>query len=672
MSLASQSKLFISFIIFIAIISAALSYNATRNTGIRIQNNNEMGKIAQGIFELNLLTTEFMSFRSRRAKEQWTLRHASVTNLLLHSMSNHRQINTNRLSRLRKNLAKMRKHFLSITFAASKNQFLNEQQNLKYVNSINTQMRLISQQIVADVNTLARQSLIKLQDAENEARILHSLSLVLVTLVSLGMLVWVHKQFLKPILSLKESASKLSKGQYDIKIPLKNKNEVTELSRSFNTLSDSISEKINQLTEQANNLEKSNLNLENAYRSIKSGELRYSTIFSSAMDGLITIDSGGTIQETNPAAESLFGYGSGELVGRNVKILVPSPHKEKHDSYIDNHNRTGINKIIGIGRDVEGLHKNGDLIPISLSISKMHIEDKIYYSAVTRDISLEIASREQLLASNFRLEAANKELESYAYSISHDLRSPLRTIDGFSMILQEDFGDEFSDEAKAYLNRIRKGTGKMGELIKNLLQMSRITQENLDFVRINLSEIAEDEIAKLKIEYPKLDIIFYCEKNLVTYADKALIQAVLENLLSNSVKYSSKNNVCEIYFYSRTTNGRTEYCIKDNGVGFDMKHSDKLFTPFQRLHKVKDFDGSGIGLATVQRIISRHNGTIRGESSIDEGASFYFTLDAHPTHNNYKTTDPSVTNLNSISDSAVTNEASKSSLPIREKENIIA
>lgn len=224
------------------------------------------------------------------------------------------------------------------------------------------------------------------------------------------------------------------------------------------------------------------------------------------------------------------------------------------------------------------------------------------------------------------LESTNIELESYAYSISHDLRSPLRTIDGFSLILEEDFAHQLDDEAKGYLQRIRSGTEKMGTLIRELLKMSRISKEELNKINVDLSEIANNEIGKLKSLYPDKPIEFSCQDKMSAYVDKPLIESVIENLVTNAVKYSMNEERIKIEMGTFEENDKTIYYVKDNGVGFNMEYIDKLFKPFQRLHKVTEFEGIGIGLATAQRILERHSGSMWADSSVNQGATFYFTL----------------------------------------------
>jgi signal transduction histidine kinase len=225
-----------------------------------------------------------------------------------------------------------------------------------------------------------------------------------------------------------------------------------------------------------------------------------------------------------------------------------------------------------------------------------------------------------------QLEATNKELEAFSYSVSHDLRAPLRSIDGFSLALIEEYEDNLDAAGKDYLTRVRSASQRMGQIIDDLLSLSRISRRELRKDEVNLSEIAERIIAKLKESDIYRDVEVVIGHRIIAHCDPNLIEVVLENLFSNAWKFTSKTPNPWIIFEERFRNGETIYSVRDNGAGFDMAYADKLFSAFQRLHKHTDFEGYGIGLATVMRIINRHEGRIWAEGNVDSGASFYFVL----------------------------------------------
>jgi PAS domain S-box-containing protein len=229
-----------------------------------------------------------------------------------------------------------------------------------------------------------------------------------------------------------------------------------------------------------------------------------------------------------------------------------------------------------------------------------------------------------------QLTAANKELEAFSYSVSHDLRAPLRGIDGFSKILLQRYGDQLDDKGKHYLTRIRAGTQRMGELIDDLLKLSRVTRYEMELKPVNLSAIAQEIAQQLSETEPERRVEWTIHPDLIVLGDAHLLRIVMENLLNNAWKFTSKKIQAKIeltyQLHEHKKNDNVIYIIRDNGVGFDQTYVNKLFTAFQRLHTVEEFPGTGVGLATVQRIIRRHGGDIWAEGVIEEGASFYFTV----------------------------------------------
>lgn len=225
-----------------------------------------------------------------------------------------------------------------------------------------------------------------------------------------------------------------------------------------------------------------------------------------------------------------------------------------------------------------------------------------------------------------QLANANKELEAFSYSVSHDLRAPLRGIDGFSLALYEDYYKDLDDTAKDYIERIRTATKKMDGLIDSLLKLARISRIEMNLEKVNLSSIVKGISDGLKESDESRDAEFIIQKNITAWADPNLLKIVFENLLSNAWKFTSKKDKTVIEFGANTKDSKKTYYVKDNGVGFDMQYVNKLFSAFQRLHSEKDYSGTGVGLTTVQRIIRRHNGDIRVESKLNEGTTFYFTL----------------------------------------------
>ena len=247
----------------------------------------------------------------------------------------------------------------------------------------------------------------------------------------------------------------------------------------------------------------------------------------------------------------------------------------------------------------------------------------------TRDLSLERARDElerRVEQRTSELTLANKELESFSYSVSHDLRAPLRSIDGFSLALWEDYSDKLDSQAKDFLTRIRFATKRMGTLIDDLLNLSRMARMHMKNERVDLSALVRSIVGELQKSEPQRSVSFIVDEGLEVQGDPHLLRVVLDNLLANSWKYTSRHPNARIEFRRGRTNGCTTYFVRDDGAGFDAKYADKLFGAFQRLHGTDEFPGTGVGLATVQRIIHRHGGRIWAEGAVEKGATFYFTL----------------------------------------------
>jgi light-regulated signal transduction histidine kinase (bacteriophytochrome) len=221
---------------------------------------------------------------------------------------------------------------------------------------------------------------------------------------------------------------------------------------------------------------------------------------------------------------------------------------------------------------------------------------------------------------------ANKELEAFSYSVSHDLRAPLRHIASFSQILIEDYADKLDDQGRDYIKRVLASTIRMSRLIDDLLNLSRITRHNISNNKVDLSALARKITEDYKANNPSSALEANIEEGIVVQGDAGLLEIVLDNLFGNALKFSSTRPRPKVSFGSKVKNGITYYFIKDNGVGFDMAYKNKLFGTFERLHSQEQFPGNGIGLATVQRIIQRHGGHIFAESKVEEGATFYFSI----------------------------------------------
>lgn len=324
-----------------------------------------------------------------------------------------------------------------------------------------------------------------------------------------------------------------------------------------------------------------------------------------------------------------FGYSKGELVGKKVMDIV-TPDREKKIMGI-------FQKVLHGGQvriedSLAGYNTISSYIPLKDETGEVHgvmviIIDVTELKKTQRELEKLNISLEHIIEERTaQLITANKELEAFSYSVSHDLRAPLRGIDGWSLALLEDYGTQLDEKANQYITRVRTETQRMGELIDDLLKLSRISRTELKPARVNLSEIAEQVVGRLREETSGRQIRFTITPGLMVKGDANLLEIALTNLLSNACKFTSKKEVAEIEFGQTEYEGKPVFFVKDNGAGFDMATAKKLFGAFQRMHRQSEFPGTGIGLAIVKRIISLHQGDIWADAMPDQGAAFHFTI----------------------------------------------
>ncbi len=365
----------------------------------------------------------------------------------------------------------------------------------------------------------------------------------------------------------------------------------------------------------------------------KATEGRYRAVAENANDSVISIDSNGNIIYFKKAAEQAFGYAAAEVLDRPLTQLIPERHRKAHQQGMDRYLATGKARIIGSSVELEGRRKDGSEFPLEISLATWNMSDKTYFTGILRDITQRKENEGRIIDLNARLmertnelETVNKELEAFSYSVSHDLRGPLRAIDGFSQVLMEDCRDRLDENGLDYLQRVRRGARHMGNLIDDLIKLSRVTRTELKPETVSLSTMVESIFKDLQEAEPQRRVNIHITPGLTTAGDPRLLHVALKNLADNAWKFTSKMPQADIEFGTENNGDGPVYHLRDNGVGFDPHYAHKLFTAFQRLHDASEFPGTGIGLATVKRVITKHGGRIWVDGAPGQGTTFYFTL----------------------------------------------
>lgn len=403
--------------------------------------------------------------------------------------------------------------------------------------------------------------------------------------IVLGLVVVFVRGMLAPIRSLMSGIQRIGAGQYDVAVPAVSRDELGDLARSFNAMSGELA------------------------RTTVSKEY-VESVLDNMFDLLVVTDPDGRIRTVNHAAEESLG--DGELIGRPLSELfdaAPAP---------------------GPVRDAEVTIRTKGGGRMTALYSASPLLDRggrpRGYIGVAKDITERKRNEKDLLAAKLAAEASAKELEAFSYSVAHDLRAPLRAVDGFSQILLDQYAERLDDAGKDYLRRVRAGSGKMSRLIDDLLDLSRITRGALNLSDVDLSALAREIVSELQRADPARSVTFVVAAGLTATGDAGLLRVALANLLGNSWKYTGKHARARIEFGAEPRGGRTVYFVRDDGAGFDMAYASRMFEPFTRLHGTAEFEGTGIGLALVERVIARHGGKVWGEGEVERGAAFYFTL----------------------------------------------
>jgi PAS domain S-box-containing protein len=432
--------------------------------------------------------------------------------------------------------------------------------------------------------------------------------LILLGFVAVGVL---SARITTPLEQMADAADAIASGDYSRRVIVTGRDEIGRFGSAFNVMAAHVAESRDALEAR----------VQARTRELNQSQEELDQFFSMSLDLLCIADFEGRFTRVNPAWQEVLGWTAADLTSAPFVTFV---HPDDAASTTSEAARLA-NGGVTVNFENRYRCKDGTYRWLNWKAAANHDRGLIY--ATARDVTDEKHVAREMHQYAAELTAANRELETFSYSVSHDLRAPLRAIDGFSQALLEDCGDALGAEGQEHLRRIRSAAQHMGRLIDDMLKLARVTRADLNFETIDLSAMARTTLARLTKAHQDRSVNWQVHPGLRTIGDARLLQIVMTNLLENAWKFTGKRSQAHIEFGMRDDPGEgREYFVRDNGAGFDATYASKLFGAFQRLHQAGDFPGTGIGLATVQRIVMRHGGRVRAEGAPGEGATFSFTL----------------------------------------------
>lgn len=561
--------------------------------------------LIKDMFEMNLLLHEYLLYHGERSQTQWQLKHDSMGKVLM--AAEFKDTEGQSL------LEGMRRDYQEIKVLFSQVVAMEGIAGSEELHEISVRRILVKTlTMVSNAKQLSVLNHAKVITVQRRADLVIVIFLAISSVVLIVVLFSISENLTRHISKFGEGVEIIAGGNFDYKVGIDTKDEIGWLSRSFDDMVSRLKESQTQL---------------------RDSEQKFRNLIESTPTGIAVSTPEGRVIEANPSLYKLLGYESEEeflSLPATAYWHNPEERKKFRDELIEK----GMVKDF----EVRVRCKDGSILWVNVNTvaqktengvicitSFLDITERKHYEEETKRLNEELAIRAA------KLETANKDLEDFSYSVSHDLRTPLRAVDGFSNIILEDYWDKLDDEGRRVLNTIRDNTKKMGQLIDDILVFSRTGRMESVLSEIDMEALTKEIIEELKATFLNRNIHFDIKPLPSARGDRAMIRRVVTNLISNAIKFTRPKEaaVVEVGVTRDEGRGRKDeevYYIKDNGIGFDMQYYNKLFGVFQRLHSSAEFEGTGIGLAIVKRIIEKHGGRVWADGKVDEGATFYFTL----------------------------------------------
>jgi PAS domain S-box-containing protein len=592
-------------------------------------------RIVIGVSDMNTITHDYVLNPSERARQQWERKHASLGELITSAKFTKNDMGVI-LNRIRKSHEETAQFFKRIIENNRKKKQATPTVRALLDESTErnvTQLMARSQLMISDAYSLSRISHAEIRNVQSWSYWLITAAILIAMLVAGAISFFLTRTIDVSIRSLKKGTEIVAGGDLTHRVTARGKDEIADLAQAFNDMTGRLSTSYKSLAEEVWDKEK-------AREALRIANLYTRSLIEVSLDPLVTINTDGKIMDVNHATELATGVPREHLIGSDFSAYFTDPEKAQ-EGYGQVFSKGFVRDYpLAIrhvsGRTTEVLYnaatygnEKGEVQGVfaaARDVTELRAAQRALQKSHD-ELELRVAERTaELLARTTQLETANRELEDFSYTISHDLRAPLRAIDGFSSRLLRDCREKLDEDGVRKLTAVSRNARKMGQLIDDLLTFSRLGRKEMNRTKIDLEIMANDVWQEIRELNPDREMDFRIVHMMPAFGDASLVRQVLVNLLSNAAKFTRERNPARIEAGSYDKNGVCIHYVKDNGVGFDMQYHHKLFGVFERLHLEEEYEGTGVGLAIVQRIIHRHGGRVWAESAVNEGAMFYFTL----------------------------------------------